>query len=101
MVQQVSHVYFITGKHCLEIINSMILFSFGGFFSLALKLTQSHHIANHDTQIRSSNKAVKQGGEINLNYTSLVSDAHRHTLHEKRGLSHVKPSYPVVAYTKL
>lgn len=65
MVQQMSHAYFITGKHCLEIINGMILFSFGGFFSLALKSTQSPHIANHDTQIRSNNKAVKQGGDIN------------------------------------
>jgi len=31
MVQEMSCVYFITGKQCLEIINGMILLSLGGF----------------------------------------------------------------------
>lgn len=50
-------------------------------FSFALKWTQSPHIVGDDTQIRSSDKPVKLRGEIKLNCTSFVSDAHPVPLH--------------------
>jgi len=55
----------------------------------ALKQTESSY-CNDNTQISSSNKPVKQGGEIKLNCLSLAGDVHALILHEKRGLCHVK-----------